>query len=147
MSEHERTISVDASPDEAFRYLSSVSNLTDFVPHLRNIREDEDDHVFGIVDFGGGRQQEVSGFFRADEANRRLDWESDGTPGYSGWLTIEPEGSNRSRVTIHISMRGAAAETGPPNAGMAGERIEQSFDATLNTVREALERRVVSTRR
>src|SRR5581483_535545 len=117
MSEHERTISVDASPDEAFRYLSSVSNLTDFVPHLRNIREDEDDHVFGIVDFGGGRQQEVSGFFRADEANRRLDWESDGTPGYSGWLTIEPEGGNRSRVTIHISMRGAAAETGPPNAG------------------------------
>src|SRR5689334_12892361 len=128
MSEHERSISVDVTPREAFRYLSSVSNLTDFVPHLRRIREDEHDHVFGIVDFGEGRQEEVSGFFRADEANLRLDWESDGTPGYRGWLTVQPEGENRSRITVHISMQGAAAETAPPDAGLASDRVERGFD-------------------
>ena len=138
MSEHERTTTFDVSAQEAFRYLSSVSNLPKFVPHLREVTEDENEHVVGTVDFGDGRQAEVSGFFRADPAALRLDWESDGTPGYSGWLQIIPESSERSRVTIHISMRSAAAEAAPPDAGFAGERIERSFDAVLGAIRQGL---------
>jgi uncharacterized membrane protein len=141
MSEHERTVTVYVSPEEAFRYLSSVSNLPNFVPHLREVREDEEDHVFGIVDFGDGHRSEVSGFFRTDEAALRLDWESDGTPGYRGWLQIVPEGTARSRITVHISMRSAASETPPPDAGLAGERIERTFDAVLRAMQEGLESR------
>src|SRR5689334_6400185 len=115
MSEHERAITVDVPTEVAFRYLSSVSNLTDFVPHLRNIMEEEDNHVFGVVDFGEGRRREVSGFFRTDEANLRLDWESDGTPGYRGWLTIQPEGQDRSRITVHISCRAPPRRQRHPN--------------------------------
>jgi uncharacterized membrane protein len=139
MSEHERTISVGAAPREAFRYLSSVSNLPQFVPHLSSVREDEDEHVRGIADLGDGRRAEVSGFFRADEANMRLDWESDGTPGYRGWLRIEPEGHDRSRITIHISMSGAAAEVAPPEPGLAGDRIERGFDAVLRAIDRSLQ--------
>ncbi len=138
MSEHERTVTVDASPEQAFRYLSSVSNLPEFVPHLREVREDENDHVFGVVDFGDGQRNEVSGFFRADEANLRLDWESDGTPGYRGWLQIAPAAAGKSRVTVHISMRGAAAEGPPPEPGMAGDRIERAFDAVMREIERAV---------
>ena len=146
MSEHERTISVQVPAQEAFRYLSSVSNLPDFVPHLSRIREEEDDHVFGVVDFGEGRRGEVSGFFRPDEANRYIGWESDGTPGYRGWLQVTPEGSEQSRITVHISMRGAAEETPAPEAGLASERIERMFDGVMRAVQEAQESKITATR-
>lgn len=138
MSEHERTITLKVPREEVFRYVSSVSNLSSFVPHLKNLREDENDHVFGIAEFDG-RRYEVSGFFRADEANWRLDWEADGTPGYSGWMQIDADGANRSRATVHLSMRGAAAETPPSHAGLAPERIERSLDSVLETMRHQVE--------
>jgi uncharacterized membrane protein len=146
MSEHERTFTVDVPPDEAFRYLSSVSNLPDFVPYLESLRQDEDDHVFGIADLGGGRRAEVSGFFRVYPAENRLDWESDGTPTYSGWLCIEAERGERSRIRVHISMPSGATDVPPPDPGFAGERIEREFDSVLRAIQDTLERRVVPTR-
>jgi len=136
MSEHERTVTVDIPPEEAFRYLSSVSNLSSFLPHVKSVTEDEDDHVFGIAEVGG-RRYELSGFFRADEANRRLDWESDGTPGYRGWLQISPEGHG-SRITVHLSMLSAASETPPEHAGLADQRIEQQFDGVMDVLSQRL---------
>jgi hypothetical protein len=136
MSEHERTITVNASPHDAFRYLSSIDNLPEFVPHLSRIEEDEQDHVRGTVDFGDGMLHDVSGFFRADLANLRCDWESDGTPGYRGWLQVADEGG-RARVTVHISMRGAG-ESAPSGAGSAGDRIEGAFDSVMRAIEHAL---------
>lgn len=146
MSEHERTFTVNAPPEEAFRYLSSVDNLPDFVPYLESLREEEDGHVFGIADFGEGRRAEVSGFFRAEPADRRLDWESDGTPGYRGWLRIEPERGERSRITVHISLPSAVSEVPPPYPGLAGERVEREFDSVIRAIQETIEHRVVPTR-
>src|SRR5579872_7417119 len=103
MSEYQRTATADVSAENAFRYLSSVSNLPEFVPHLREIREEEHNHVWGRADWDGHRY-EVSGFFRPDEANRRLDWESDGSLGYRGWMQIAPAGSHRCRITVHLSV-------------------------------------------
>lgn len=137
MSEHEKSITVSATPEEAFRYLSSVSNLTSFVPHLRMVREDEDGHIFGMADIAG-HHQEISGFFRADEANCRLDWESDGTPGYRGWLQISPNAKG-CQITVHISMLSAAGEGIPDRPGLAGERIEREFGRVLETVRQRVE--------
>jgi uncharacterized membrane protein len=146
MTEHERTFTVHVSAEEAFQYLSSVDHLPDFVPYLRSLREEEDDHVFGVLDFGEGRRGEASGFFRAYPAERRLDWESDGTPGYRGWLRIEPEGADRARITAHISMPGGAAEVPPRDAGLAGDRVERAFDSVVRAIQETLEHTIVPTR-
>ncbi len=146
MSEHEKAIWVRASAEETFRYVSSISNLPEFVPHLEAVREDEDNHVFGIMNWGEGRRNEVSGFFRADHANLRLDWESDGTPEYRGWLQIVPERRDQARMTAHISMPSAAAEVAPPNPGLASERIERSLNGSLRAIRDALESRMAPTR-
>jgi hypothetical protein len=111
------------------------------------MREDEPGHVFGIADYGEGRRAEVSGFFRADEINRRLDWESDGTPDYRGWLQLEPEDREQTRLTVHIAMPSAASEVPPPYAGLAGERIERAFDSVIHSIQETLEGVVVPSRR
>ncbi len=146
MSQHERTFTVKVPPEEAWRYLSSVSNLPDYVPYLESMREDEPGHVFGIADYGEGRRTEVSGFFRSDEIHHRLDWESDGTPDYRGWLEIEPEGRQQSRIMVHIEMPGAASKVPPPEAGLAGDRIERAFDSVVRTIQEKLERVVTPSR-
>jgi len=146
MSEHERTISVKAPAQEVFQYVSSVSNLSDFVPYLEAVREDEENHVFGIVNWGDGRRNEVGGFFRVDEANRRLDWESDGTPEYQGWMQLAAEGRDRTRITVHISMPAAAMEVPPTEAGLASDRIERSLDGSLRSIRDAVEHSMAPTR-
>jgi uncharacterized membrane protein len=138
MSEHESTVSVAVSAENAFRYLSSVSNLPEFVPHLRGLREDEPGHVFGRVEMEG-RSWEASGFFRADEANRRLDWESDGTPGYGGWLQVTPVGSDQSEITVHLSILSAASEEAPPHPGLAGDRIQRELGGVMERMRSTLE--------
>jgi uncharacterized membrane protein len=140
MSEHERTITARVPAENAFRYLSSVSNLPSFFSQIREIHEEEDDHVWGVAEMDG-RRYEMSGFFRVDEANHRLDWESDGTPGYRGWLTVEPAGPEQAKVTVHLAMQGAAAETAPPRAGLAGERIERDLENAMSRLREVLEQR------
>ncbi len=146
MSEHERTFTVNAPPEEAWRYVSSVSNLPDYVPYLEFMREDQPGHVFGVANYGEGRRTEVSGFFRSDEIHHRLDWESDGTPDYRGWLEIAPEGRQRSRILVHIAMTSAASEVPPHEAGMPGERIERAFDSAVRRIQEKLERVVTPSR-
>jgi hypothetical protein len=142
MSEHERTITVNVSANDAFQYLSSVSNLPDYLPLLSKVEEDEDEHVSGMADLGEGRWREVSGFFRPDESTLTINWESDGTPGYRGRMDITPESANRSRITVHISMLGAAAETPPPHPALGSDRIERMFDSVMRSVEDALERNV-----
>ena len=138
MSEHEKSITVGVPAANAFRYLSSLSNLPSFFPQIRAIREDEPDHIVGTAEMSG-RQYEMSGFFRADEANRRLDWESDGTPGYRGWLSIAEAGTDASLITVHLSMDGAAAEVAPPNPGLASEHMSRDLERAMGKLREVLE--------
>ena len=147
MGEYERTFTVNVPAGDAFRYLSSVDNLVDFVPYLQSLREEEDDHVFGVIDFGEGRRAEASGFFRTYPAEMRLDWESDGTPGYQGWLNVEPQGRDRARVTAHISMPGGTAEAPLPDPALASDRVERAFDSAVRAIRETIESQALRTRR
>jgi len=146
MSEHERTITVNVPANDAFRYLSSVSNLPDYLPVLSEVEEDEDDHVSGMADLGEGRRREVSGFFRPDESTLTINWESDGTSGYRGRMDITPESANKSRITVHISMLSAASEAPPPHPALASDRIERMFEGLMRSVEDALERNAERTR-
>jgi uncharacterized membrane protein len=132
MSDHQRTISIPIPAEEAFRFLSNVSNLPMFLPYMKALKEDKKDHVSGVVEVDGKRR-EVSGSFRADTAKRRLDWGSDGAPGYRGSLQIVPRGANDSRMTVHISLN---AQTEP---GLTDEKIEREFDGALSRLVKALE--------
>jgi uncharacterized membrane protein len=139
MSEHERTIDLQASPSEVFRYLSSVGSLPRFLPHIEEIRPEQDSHVVAFANVEGKRY-EMNGFFRPNPADRRIEWGSDGTPDYRGWLRVGAgAGSAGSRLTVHISLRSAASEETPPQPGLAGRRIESEFDKVMDSIRRAVE--------
>lgn len=136
MSEHERSIVINTPPEQAFRFLSSVSSLPTFLPWLRSIREDpRGDEVFGVAEFNGERQ-EISGFYRVSRTAKRIDWGSDGTPEYRGWLEIKPEANGKScKLTAHIST-GTDKELRP---GFTPQRIESLFDQVMNSIKHQLE--------
>jgi hypothetical protein len=139
MCDLERTIVVIAPAREAFRRLSSVGNLPDCVPQLLHIGVEQDDHVFGMADLGNGAPREVSGFFRADIANLRLDWESDGTPCHRGWLKIIPDGPRLSRITVHLSLPGSPTLVSPIDGRWQADNLEAGFDRALREIQRAIE--------
>ncbi len=135
MSDHERAIIIPVPAGEAFRFLSSVSNLPSFLPYFESLSEEEDSHVFGIAEING-RRQEVSGFFRVDHANHRLDWESDGTPGYRGWLKITALTSDESRVTVHLSVDSSGGQD------LTDGLIQRDFDSVLDRLSRILQQQM-----
>lgn len=139
MSEHERTIDLNVSPQEAYDFLSSLDSLPRFLPHIREIRPEEDDHIFALAKIDG-RRYEMSGYFRATPSERRVEWGSDGTPDYAGWLKVDDgRDRNSSRLTVHISMRSAASEKPPPHPGLASRRIEEDLPRIVESIRRALD--------
>jgi uncharacterized membrane protein len=121
----ERKLELDAPPERVFRFLSSLHNLPQFLPSIREIRQEPGDHVWGIMD-DRGRRRELNGYFRPTEESRRIDWGSDGAPMYRGWLQVEDAGGNRSRLTIHIEHEGMPM-------------MDQMVDRVLGTIRRLVE--------
>lgn len=134
---HTRSVVVHAPANDTFDFLSSVSSIPTYLPFIRNIEEDTDNHVFGVADMGGNRY-EVSGFMRTDPAAHRIDWESDGTPGYRGWLQVSDERDD-SRITVQLEVDSATSEAPPPHPGLVGDRIERELDQVLDRIRSQVE--------
>jgi hypothetical protein len=97
MSEHERSTRVNVPAEAAFRVVSSLDSIPQFVPHIKEIREDHADEIFGVAEVDG-RRWEFSGFFRVSPETRRIDWGSDGTPGYRGWMEMSSVGDQACEI-------------------------------------------------
>ncbi len=127
MHEYQGSIDIKASPEQVFRFVSSVGNIPDFLPHIREARLDEDSHVFAVGEIGG-RRYEFDGYFRVTPESRRLDWGSDGTPPYRGWLQVR-EAGDAARLEVHLFMD---VERPDQSAGRA-------LDDVLLTIRHRVE--------
>lgn len=124
LRQFDRKLGIDATPDRVFRFLSSVHNLQQFLPWIREIRQEPEDHVWGIAEERGERR-ELNGFFRPTEESRRIDWGSDGAPIYRGWLEVAEAGGN-SELTIHLEYEGVHI-------------MDQMVDDVLNSIRQLVE--------
>jgi len=122
----ERKLELNAPPEQVFRFLSSIHNLPQFLPWIRQIRQEPDDHVWGIAE-ERGRRRELNGYFRPTEESRRIDWGSDGVPMYRGWLQVSEAGGGRSELTIHLEHEGLR---------MMDQRVNQVLGAIRRLVEQ-----------
>jgi hypothetical protein len=127
MAEFEASQVIDRSAQEAFAYASDIHNLPTFLPTTTVAEPAGPDriHVAGETP-GGGYDSE--GLFRARPEQLRLEWGSEGTDSYSGWLQVfdsGPENSGRCEVTLHLSFR---------------DEAEQPTDSADHGISEALQR-------
>jgi carbon monoxide dehydrogenase subunit G len=97
--EHEHTEHVAAPPDRVFAAIADPENLPQYVPQLTSVQRG-DGEMLTIEARYAGHTQHGEAWFRADPAQRRIEW---GAPGgtYHGWIQISPEAEG-SRLTLFL---------------------------------------------
>ena len=141
MAEYERSRLVQVSPDEVFAFVSDANNLATFLPTVDVVEP----HAEGRVEVHGevrGRSYEDEGWFRVDEARRRIEWGADERT-YSGWLTVAGEDGG-AQVVAHLSFAPYVTPSGSPITGepdIDPDPIEESLEAALDSLRNLMEGR------
>jgi hypothetical protein len=141
MAEYERSRLVQASPDDVFAFVSDASNLATILPTVETVERQADDRVevHGEV---RGRTYEDDGWFRVDEARRRIEWGADERT-YSGWLAVAGADGG-AQVVVHLSFAPCVTPSGRPITGEPADEpdpIEQSLEAALDSLRNLMEGR------
>jgi uncharacterized protein YndB with AHSA1/START domain len=130
MAEVESAREMTAGPDSVWGLVSDPHRLADWVPTIASSHPAGP----GSVQLRGeshGHDYDSRGRFEADNAARRLVWDSPRVSGYSGELAVTGHGDG-SRVTIKVNIPDAPAEAGPElHRGLseALDRIDQLTSA------------------
>ena len=141
MAEYERSRLVLASPEDVFAFVSDASNLATILPTVEAVERQAEDRV-AVHGEVGGRSYEDDGWFRVDEARRRIEWGADERT-YSGWLTVADEDGG-AQVVAHLSFAPYVTPSGRPISGEPAndpDPIEQSLEAALDSLRNLMEGR------
>ncbi len=99
----ERTVHVDSDPAAVFDYVSEVANLPRYFDSMTSAEATGPEEVHVTAEVPDGGHQEGTAWFRVDEERRRLEWGSERTSSYSGWLEVGPDGDG-SEVRLGITM-------------------------------------------
>ena len=120
--EHVHSEHVAASPDRVFAALANPQNLARFVPQLTSIRQQDGERVEVEARYEG-RTHRGEAFFRADKAQRRVEWGSES--GYRGWMGVEAD-ADGSMLTLSLHTTHL-------------EHADHDVAATLDAVRRLVE--------
>ncbi|HZU11513.1 MAG TPA: SRPBCC family protein [Chloroflexota bacterium] len=126
MPEFERTTTVPASPDDAFRVLADPRNLPRYVATMTTSEPTGADRLHVAADVEG-RHEEGDARFRADREQRRMEWGGESSRGYRGWIQVAGAGDGAS-VTIHLFVEHTGDE----------EEINRVLDESVGNIRRLL---------
>jgi uncharacterized membrane protein len=126
MPQYQRSITVDATPDRLFEFLSDVENLPKYFARLTEAHPATGDevHVKAKVPAGDGEQTvESDATFAIDADRRAISWGSDNEHDYHGELQVTPVGEGASvAVTLHTEHD--------------SEQINDGIDETLLNIKQ-----------
>jgi len=122
--EHEHTEHVAADPDRVFAALAAVENLPHYVPQVTAAEREADGSVRVQARYDG-HTHEGQAWFRTLDAERRIEWGSDG--GYHGWMQVDADGDG-SRLTLFLATH-------------QGDASDHEVMGTLDAIRRLVEAR------
>lgn len=139
MSEYKHSISVQASPDQVFAFVSQVENLPKYLPTVHNAAPQQGERV-RVEGEANGHAYTDDGFYRVNQAQRRMEWGSDGENNYSGWLEVSSNG-NGSNITVNLSFepRGQLDQQLEQQAGNRDQAIREGIAASLQSIQNIVE--------
>ncbi len=100
-TEFEQSITVAASADGIFDFISDVKNVPQYLPTVKNAQPQQGERI-RTQGQAGDRSYDSDGHFRVDKQAHRLEWGSDGENDYSGWLEVQGNVGSQSQVKVHI---------------------------------------------
>lgn len=135
---YEETQDLTVSAQDAFAFLSDVSNLPSYLPPITSARLTEGEEVELQGQAPTGDSFSSRGYFRVDQAAQRLEWGAQASRAYSGWLTVADNGGQSSSVTVHVEF-GPRSVVNPAIEEDQGGQMDQAVQATLETIRKQVE--------
>jgi uncharacterized protein YndB with AHSA1/START domain len=119
VAEFEAERGMPADAQAVFEVVADLDRLTEWLPMQVDVRPVREGEVHAQVE---QRQVDVDGLVRVRPEQLRVEWGSDATPDYAGWLQVEHAGEGRSSVVLHLSFFGKQPETRPH--GQAREELQ-----------------------
>ena len=124
MGNFEQSRDIGAAPEAVWRLVSDPNRLADWVPTATASRAAGGDAV-RLQGESHGHDYDTRGGFVADDAAKRLSWDSPRLSGYRGTLVVA-EHAGGSRVTVRVTVPDALAR--------ADEEIERGLRETLDRI-------------
>jgi uncharacterized protein YndB with AHSA1/START domain len=124
MPDFEQSQQIDAAPEAVWRLVSDPARLADWVPTTTASRPAGQDAV-QLQGESHGHDYDTRSGFVADEAARRLSWDSPRLSGYRGTLLVAVHAGG-SRVTVQVTIPDALAR--------ADEEITRGLRDTLDRI-------------
>ena len=137
----EKTIRIDASPDEVYDMWSNYENFPRFMSHVIEVRDIGRRRSHWVVQGPAGTQFEFDSVLTEQTKNRRLAWRSE--PGAqipnSGSVEFEPYRGG-TRVTVRFSYSPPAGAVGHGLASLLGSDPKRQMDDDLARMKHFIER-------
>jgi hypothetical protein len=135
MSEHERSRTVAALPEDVFAQAGDVGQIETWLPRELHVQAEERSPAVTVHDDDTGR--DTSALLRARRDQLRLEWGTREGGRYAGWLQVEGIGSGASSVTVHLSF---FDERYAPPADRIADALDESLDRLAEQVRVRADR-------
>lgn len=101
MGDFTGSVTVEASSEAVFRYLSNVDNLPRYFSRMTSAERGSGEEVKTTAALPDGRVVSGDAWFRVNEDARRIEWGSEGPSNYAGHLDVT--GSDTSvQVEVHL---------------------------------------------
>ena len=129
MPDYEHSLTIEASPETVFKFVSDIKNLPKYLPTTHQAEALPGDRV-RVQGEAADHAYDADGYFRVDAPNHRLEWGSDGENRYRGWLEIDGAASE-CEVTVHLSFQA--------NPGDRDKAISEGLISALESIRRQVE--------
>jgi uncharacterized membrane protein len=137
----EKSIRIDASPDEVYDMWSNYENFPRFMSHVVEVRDMGRRRSHWVVQGPAGTQFEFDSVLTEQTKNRRLAWRSE--PGAqipnAGSVEFEPYRGG-TRVTVRLSYSPPAGAIGHGLASLFGSDPKGQMDDDLARMKQYIER-------
>ena len=125
MAEFELERGMPASATTVFNIVADLERLPEWLPEAVQINPSGEGTVHADVPRRGVAAQ---GLVQVRPEQLRVEWGSEDTPDYAGWLQVMHAGDNRSSVLLHLSFLGHQPET---HGGRAPEEVRRWLEEGL----------------
>ena len=126
MAEFEAERRMPAEADAVFAIVGDLNRLPEWMPAPIGVRPTGDGEVHADVD---ARDVHADGLVGVRPEQLRLEWGSENSPDYAGWLQVQHAEAGHSSVTMHLSFLGDQPET--RRHGHAADEVREWLDDAL----------------
>lgn len=130
--EVERPIALPAAV--VFDVASDIGRMQDWLPTAMNVESAGPNQVH-VEGAAGGEHYSATGLIGVRHEQRRLEWGSQDSPDYAGWLQVSAAGDGESSsVTLHLSFLGDQEQA--REHGGAPQRMYREMEEALERLEQ-----------